>query len=435
MVIIASFSAVLEEQVVIGAGTSIGEKSRIRKSVIGRNCKIGANVTIDGAYIWDNVTIDDDCTVSKSIVAEGVHLKAGVEVKHGCLICKQVVIGPSVILPHNTKLTLHSGEADSDGEEPESDVAVVGVEGRGIVYQDGDDEDDEDDDDIDPRNIHLGTIGAVVFRDLFFISVIHSLIAGREFMRRGSRGSFSESDDSEGRSDGDFTDAHDTEDEADWPAETKATFQRAVDENHTVEIAALELNTLKMGMNISFSDLRSVVIPSIVDLIDPTIPPVKMHSQHCVEKEAYSKLFLQLVRTMYEVDVVEEDSIIRWFDEFDLEGDADIKVKESNAENVTEKGDAVVLGSTRDNRNAESQGTVQNVPGRRLSVCGLGNSGDEIWAGLGGRAVDGSGALLEDGVDQLVLDGVCDVVGEDEEARLTRPCRRPCELPENGLGG
>ncbi len=41
---------------------------------------------IDGAYIWDNVTIENDCTVVQSILAEGVKLKPGVVVERGCLL-------------------------------------------------------------------------------------------------------------------------------------------------------------------------------------------------------------------------------------------------------------------------------------------------------------------------------------------------------------
>ncbi|XP_046672757.1 translation initiation factor eIF-2B subunit epsilon [Homalodisca vitripennis] len=47
----------LEEDVVLARGTSVGQNSFITKSVVGRNCRIGNNVTIDSSYIMDNVTI------------------------------------------------------------------------------------------------------------------------------------------------------------------------------------------------------------------------------------------------------------------------------------------------------------------------------------------------------------------------------------------
>ena len=49
--------SVLEMGVVVGEGSAIGESTRVNKSVIGSHCKIGDNVTITDAYIWNNVTI------------------------------------------------------------------------------------------------------------------------------------------------------------------------------------------------------------------------------------------------------------------------------------------------------------------------------------------------------------------------------------------
>jgi translation initiation factor eIF-2B subunit epsilon len=43
-----------------------------------------------------------------------------------------------------------------------------------------------------------------------------------------------------------------------------------LEEKHDVDIAALELNTLKMAMDIGFDHLRQIVIPSLLSRIDPT---------------------------------------------------------------------------------------------------------------------------------------------------------------------
>lgn len=57
---------------------------------------------------------------------------------------------------------------------------------------------------------------------------------------------------------------------ADWETEVKQTVERALTEEHDVDIAALELNTLKMAMNINFDNLRQVVIPALLSRIDPS---------------------------------------------------------------------------------------------------------------------------------------------------------------------
>jgi translation initiation factor eIF-2B subunit epsilon len=56
-------------------------------------------------------------------------------------------------------------------------------------------------------------------------------------------------------------------DEIEWTKEVAQTIERAIKDDHAVEIAVLELNTLKMAQNITFQDLRSIVFPRILELI------------------------------------------------------------------------------------------------------------------------------------------------------------------------
>ena len=43
------------------------------------------------------------------------------------------------------------------------------------------------------------------------------------------------------------------------------TLERSFKENHSIENAVLELNTLKMALNIRFDDIRAGVIPTLLD--------------------------------------------------------------------------------------------------------------------------------------------------------------------------
>ena len=52
--------------------------------------------------------------------------------------------------------------------------------------------------------------------------------------------------------------------------EVKQTIERAFDEKHDVDIAALELNTLKMALNMGFVDLLDVALPVTLDRIPPS---------------------------------------------------------------------------------------------------------------------------------------------------------------------
>ena len=53
-----SSTACLGPGAVIGEESVIGDRTLIRSSVVGRNCRIGSDCVIQGAYVWDNVTID-----------------------------------------------------------------------------------------------------------------------------------------------------------------------------------------------------------------------------------------------------------------------------------------------------------------------------------------------------------------------------------------
>ena len=144
----------LEENVLIGGGTKIGREaaptSVISNCVIGRNCTIGAGVRLTNAYVWDNVTIGDDCCIDQAILADGVVIKQEVTIKPGSLLSFDVVVGPSITIEHNTRISLKAcndadgfddSDSDGDAEEEEYDPEEVGTEGKGRIWTPDDDDD------------------------------------------------------------------------------------------------------------------------------------------------------------------------------------------------------------------------------------------------------------------------------------------------------
>ncbi|KAJ3056056.1 hypothetical protein HK097_008293 [Rhizophlyctis rosea] len=303
-----SRSARLERRVAVGSGTRVGDRTRIANSTIGRNCKIGANVTIDGAYVWDGVTIGDNCRISRSIVGSGVTLKDGAVVQTGCLISSDVVIGANKTLPPNSRVAL-SGDADDSLSDTSGgmEAGLVGDDGRGVKWVE--EEDEDEDDDLDRRNVELGFIGHTYLPEL------------------------DDDDESEDESDEEMEEGAD-----DWKREVQQTLARAISENHSIDIAALELNTLKMAMNITFQNLRETVLPALLQQVDVAKPAsinavfkqwAKLVSrfthgeedqanvlsvlQHeCLENEDHAKVFVHILKAVYEHDVVEEDVLIKW---------------------------------------------------------------------------------------------------------------------------
>ncbi|XP_045459624.1 translation initiation factor eIF-2B subunit epsilon [Melitaea cinxia] len=89
-----SRSCTLVEDVLVGAKTHISDMSRVSKSMIGNNCRIGKNVVIHGSHIMNNVVIednsqiinsfiDDNCIVEMNSTLEGVVASDSVCIKEG----------------------------------------------------------------------------------------------------------------------------------------------------------------------------------------------------------------------------------------------------------------------------------------------------------------------------------------------------------------
>lgn len=91
-------NCLLKEDIVIAENTNVGENSHVSHSVIGKNCHIGKNVTICNSYIWDNVIVGDNCHINYTVVGHQSKLGTGVKLSKGC------VLGPGVVLPHDTHL-------------------------------------------------------------------------------------------------------------------------------------------------------------------------------------------------------------------------------------------------------------------------------------------------------------------------------------------
>ncbi|KAI8825610.1 nucleotide-diphospho-sugar transferase [Fimicolochytrium jonesii] len=284
----------IHERTAIGRSTTFGANTLVRNSVIGANCTIGANVTIENAYIWDNTVVGDGCRLERCIVGYDVTLGEGCRVEMGGIVEGKVVIEAGTVI--------------------EADKRVFGDEDNGIAYLEEDEEDDED----VARNIRLGWIGA---------PTSHDPAADDIDLSYNSDDSDSDSDD-------------DVEETGDWKSEAHATLSRAFTESHSIDIAALELNTLKMAMNISFADLRSVVVPAILSQVDSKQMPgsakkvlgrwgrlvnkfsfsgedqaecLEIIEDFVAENPAYIPHTSNLLHIFYELEVLSEDAVLAWW--------------------------------------------------------------------------------------------------------------------------
>lgn len=76
------------------SGTSLGERSSVKRSVVGKKCTIGNFVRIINSVVMDGVSISERCTINNSIVFSGCVVGSGAQLKD----CK---VGPDSIIPAN----------------------------------------------------------------------------------------------------------------------------------------------------------------------------------------------------------------------------------------------------------------------------------------------------------------------------------------------
>ncbi|KAG0090607.1 hypothetical protein BGZ93_009229 [Podila epicladia] len=317
--VVLSRTCVVEDKVVIGANTQIAESSVLSNCVIGKNCVIGANVKIDNAYIWDNVIIMDNCVVQHSIIANNAVLEEGVTIRKGCLISFNVTVGPKTTVPPFTRLT--TLPEDEDDDELVSEPAVVGASGKGRVFKEAEDSDDEDEEE-DPKNKAVNRLAY----DLKELALESQDDSASEFE----------------------SEASDDEEEAVNPAEeldreVSATLERAFKDGHSVDIAALELNTLRMASFSNFHEMRKRIIPGVLRNIDVTARPgsgktikeiltrwgpligrmihdeddqvdgLYILQRSCASPIVATAVFTPALRYFYDNDITEEDAILKWF--------------------------------------------------------------------------------------------------------------------------
>jgi len=112
-------TAVLGDDVCVGAGASVGEHSRVVQSVVGRNCRIGKGCDLVGCYLQDGVCVQDGAVLRYALVCEGAVVGAGAVVERGAIISYGVVVGPKHTVPPHTCLSLckqsqQTGNASDD---------------------------------------------------------------------------------------------------------------------------------------------------------------------------------------------------------------------------------------------------------------------------------------------------------------------------------
>ncbi|KAM9332922.1 translation initiation factor eIF2B subunit epsilon isoform 2-T2 [Pholidichthys leucotaenia] len=329
----------MEENVLIGSDTSIGANCHISNSIIGNNCVIGDSVILDHAYIWNNVHIASNVLISQSVVCDKVEIKQGVTLSKQCVLAYNVVIGPNISLPEGTVVSMHLPDEDEEDDDNEflsddasasqrSDIAKqkvfnpaeVGAEGKGYIWK------VSSLDDMDGEELSQCLWGLVL-------------------------NPAPESDSEESELDGPDDPAipsPEMDDVKVFQVEVLGTLQRGLEENISCDNLVLEINSLKYAYNISLKEVMQILtrvvlefpfqqqgshlttsqyVAQLLPLLRKWGPVFKNYvkraqdhldclsafEEHFLEQESHWAAMVKVLMNMYELEILEEEIILRWF--------------------------------------------------------------------------------------------------------------------------
>lgn len=358
-------TAVLGRRSMLGAGARLEDHANVHESVLGARTRIGAHSTVHGSYLWDDVSVGTGCTIHGCILGEGVQILDHVHLAHGTVVGDGCVIGPSVRLPPATRVSMHAyraaeDDSDTDADDADADTAL-GSASRGYLWAPpcaaSSDDSDADDDVVErPANAALFTMGA----DLASVALsdgasdLSSIDADSDpDMLASELGDSFESDDDEsspsahgslsltlpaGAESQTYSQRLEAEERlAEFRAEAHASLERAFEEKHAPENAAIELKTLRMASNVPNAEVRYVVVSFVLrrcdvdqpkataDLLDhwgPLLREVAQDDQvealaamqsFCAAHISHTRLFVPLLKKVYNDEIVPDDAILAWW--------------------------------------------------------------------------------------------------------------------------
>ncbi|KAG8484873.1 hypothetical protein CXB51_021292 [Gossypium anomalum] len=65
----------------LGEGSEMGDKCQVKRSIIGRHCRIGSHVKVVNSVVMNHVTIGDGCIIQGSVICSNVQLQERVVLK------------------------------------------------------------------------------------------------------------------------------------------------------------------------------------------------------------------------------------------------------------------------------------------------------------------------------------------------------------------
>ncbi|KAK7206371.1 nucleotide-diphospho-sugar transferase [Myxozyma melibiosi] len=151
--------AVIGRDSLIGIGTEMDEKTNVKRSIVGADCKFGRECRITGCVIMDGVTVGNGVHLDNCIIANGVSVEDKVRLS-GCTVEGRYIVSmgtqsknevlrgysaEGLLDSDSDAIESYDSDEDSDEDEDESDddgeineSELEQSEGEGIEYDDDD---------------------------------------------------------------------------------------------------------------------------------------------------------------------------------------------------------------------------------------------------------------------------------------------------------
>lgn len=300
---------------VIGSDTLIGNDSTIRDSIIGSRCKIGSNVHIHHAHVWDDTIIEDHVDIQgPAIIAKGAKIRSYVKKWPGTLVTFNAVVGSVPQKLENGKEQLddspHGTSNEGEDSDASSDASV------GLVYA------------SHSASTSQSSVSTFASSDGDFDTT--------EMSRRSSF-----------RSDP----SDETAQDRDFHLEATASILDGLTKGDAADTIFLELNGYRMSVDASQHEVRQAVVLAFVKRISTlsesqSLGPVvsklfteyktlidrvildnatmekqdqvdflMLVQKHVIGRSQADHLLLFITKEMYDQDMLEEDGVLQWWND------------------------------------------------------------------------------------------------------------------------
>lgn len=307
----------IQSDVVLHQGSTVDEKSLLSSCVLGKNCRIGRNCIITNTYIFDNVEIEDNCKLENCIIGNTVQLKANSKITGGSVIADNCVIAANSQIEG---CLIQSVQPEID-EYSTNEFEKLGE----FAYNLKEVEEDEGDD----VGVQLKIVKFAPPEPNYESSAYSS-------------GNETEDEDDDGP-------AFQQEDSDIFLNEVIESLKRGFDEKSNAEFLVLEINSSRYAYNMALHEVNFFVIKAVFNLsvISNSAEPVKgfikiydylgekvlknyikddaamidclkATIECCEENEDLKSKAMNIVKFMYDKDLLTEDVIISWYDDAEM---------------------------------------------------------------------------------------------------------------------